>query len=147
MVEGLEEGEDGELRWLVPRSAAVEADAQGALCVTVDEKRFQGVYAVRAFPTTYDDRFISLRRYDDSGREVELGMISALADWPRTAREAVQRSLDRRYLLRRILEIRQIRTLGNQLVFSVVTDSGPAKFRLERPSEGFQSYGRQPRHQ
>ena len=121
----------------------VEDDGQGALRVTVDGKCFEGVCAVRAFPTTYDDRFVSLRHYDDSSREVEVGMISALAEWPRHVREAVQRSLDRRYLLRRILEIRQIRTLGNQLAFSVVTDGGPARFQLERPSEGFQSFGRQ----
>ena len=53
----------------------------------------------------------------------------------------MRRSLGRRYLLRRIREIRQIRTSGNLLTLSVLTDSGPAALRLEKPGEGSQPFG------
>jgi hypothetical protein len=45
-------------------------------------------------------------------------------------------------LLRRICEIRQIRTSGNRLTMSVLTESGPAMLRLEKPGEGSQPFGR-----
>ena len=44
--------------------------------------------------------------------------------------------------MRRIGEIRQIRTSGNQLTLSVLTESGPATLRLEKPGEGSQRFGR-----
>ena len=67
-------------------------------------------------------------------------MIHTLAAWPQGAQEAVRRSLARRYLIRRIQEIRQVRTSGNQLSMSVLTDRGPAKLRLEKPGEGCQEF-------
>jgi hypothetical protein len=68
-------------------------------------------------------------------------MIHTLAAWPQAAQEAVRRSLARRYLIRRIQEIRQLRTSGIQLAMSVLTDGGPAKLRLEKPGEGCQHFG------
>ena len=68
-------------------------------------------------------------------------MIHTLATWPQPAQEAVRRSLARRYLIRRIQEIRQVHTSGSQLVLSVLTEGGPAKLRLEKPGEGCQDFG------
>jgi hypothetical protein len=68
-------------------------------------------------------------------------MLQTLAAWPRQAQETVRRSLARRYLIRRIQEIRQVRTSGSQLALSVLTDGGPAKLRLEKPGEGCQHFG------
>jgi hypothetical protein len=70
-------------------------------------------------------------------------MLENLAAWPRQAQEAVRRSLARRYLIRRIEEIRQVRTSGAQLALSVLTDGGPAKLQLEKPGEGCQHFGAQ----
>ena len=89
----------------------------------------------------YEHQYVSLRRRDESGRAHELGMIDRLARWPRAAREAINRSLGRRYLLRRIREIRQIRTSENVLALSVTTDGGPAAIRLTKPGEGSQPFG------
>ena len=68
-------------------------------------------------------------------------MLHTLAAWPRQAQEAVRRSLARRYLIRRIQEIRQVRTSGSNLRCAVLTDGGPAKLRLEKPGEGCQDFG------
>ena len=101
----------------------------------------ESVQAVWAFPASEEGRFISLRHREPSGRETEVGMIHTLAAWPRQAQEAVRRSLARRYLIRRIQEIRQVHTSGSQLALSVLTDGGPAKLRLEKPGEGCQDFG------
>jgi len=96
---------------------------------------------VWAFPASEAGRYISLRNREPSGRETELGMIHTLAAWPEAVQEAVRRSLARRYLIRRIQEIRQVHTSGSQLSMSVLTDGGPAKLRLEKPGEGCQDFG------
>jgi hypothetical protein len=103
-------------------------------------ERSEDVYAVRAFPTDHERQYVSLRRREQAGRPCELGMIGSLDRWPRSAQEGITRSLGRRYLFRRILEIRQICTSENVLALSVETDSGPAMVRLEKPGEGSQPF-------
>lgn len=130
-----------ELRWLEPSAVRLEADETGGLRVVEGRASHADVFAVRAFPGCYDEEYLSLRRRERSGHEVELGLVRRLADWPTSAADAVRRSLQRRYLLRPIREIRQVRTRGNQLLLSVVTDGGPARLELGKPGEGVQDYG------
>jgi len=132
----------GELHWLDPESTRIETERTGWLKVTTRGATFRGVFAVRAFPANHERKFLSLRDREPSGRENEVGMIRLLDDWPEAVQEAVRRSLDRRYLLHRVQEIRQVRTNGNQLVLSVVAEGNPARVCLEKPGEGCQPFGR-----
>jgi ATP-binding cassette subfamily B protein len=132
-----------ELRWLDPDKTVIHSDGRGQLCVTLPNgENSEGVVAVLAFPASHRRRYISLYRRDASGRDVELGLIHSLDLWPRSVQETVEKSLSRRYLLRFIREIRQVRTGGTSLVFSVLTDDGPARFELAHSGEGFQSFGK-----
>jgi ABC-type multidrug transport system fused ATPase/permease subunit len=131
------------MAWLDPANVTIEDGDYGLLRVIKSRQRNESVQAVWAFPASEAGRFISLRQREPSGRESELGMLETLAAWPRQAQEAVRRSLARRYLIRRIQEIRQVRTSGAQLTLSVLTESGPAKLRLEKPGEGCQHFGAQ----
>ena len=106
-----------------------------------DGDRLEGVYALRAMPTAFPDRFISLRFRETSGRDREVGIIRALADWPPAAQEAVRVSLRRHYFLRQVEEIRQMCTRENMLTLLVATDSGPATICLDKPGEGSQPFG------
>ncbi len=138
--------DDYGLSWLDPAAVTIADGPQGLLRLTVDGKSIDNVHALRALPAMYEEQYLSLRRRHPqagtpSEHECELGLIAALDDWPPSAREAVRRSLGRRYLLRPIREIRQIRTSGNLLMLSVLTDSGPAALRLEKPGEGSQPFG------
>jgi ABC-type transport system involved in Fe-S cluster assembly fused permease/ATPase subunit len=126
--------------WLDPAGVTIDSGDDGLLRVTRGRMRTECVQAVWAFPASEVGRFISLRHREPSGRETELGMIHTLAAWPQAAQEAVRRSLARRYLIRRIQEIRQVHTSGSQLSMSVLTDGGPAKLRLEKPGEGCQDF-------
>ncbi|MGA2254505.1 MAG: DUF1854 domain-containing protein [Thermoguttaceae bacterium] len=129
------------IAWLDPTGVTIEDGGLGMLRVTMGRQRNDSVQAVWAFPASEQGRFISLRHREPSGREAEVGMLNTLAAWPRHAQEAVRRSLARRYLIRRIQEIRQVLTSGTQLTLSVLTDGGPAKLRLEKPGEGCQEFG------
>jgi ATP-binding cassette subfamily B protein len=129
-----------EIAWLDPAGVTIEDGDHGLLQVTRGQHHDE-CQAVWAFPASEAGRYISLRNREPSGRETELGMIHTLAAWPEAVQEAVRRSLARRYLIRRIQEIRQVHTSGSQLSMSVLTDGGPAKLRLEKPGEGCQDFG------
>jgi ATP-binding cassette subfamily B protein len=140
-VEADSANHDRAVPWLDPAGVAIEDGQRGLLRVIKDRQRFESVQAAWSFPASEEGRFISLRHREPSGREAEVGMIDTLADWPRLTQEAVRRSLARRYLIRRVQEIRQLRTSGTQLALSVFTDGGLAKLRLEKPGEGCQDFG------
>jgi len=133
--------ERGLLRWLEPSHVAMESDSRGMLRVTVNGSTHNDAYAVRTFPATHEHRFLSLRCRDGSGREIEVGMIDDLQRWPASVRAAVEASLGRRYLLRHIEDIRQVRANGSQLALTVLADGKAARIELEKPGEGFQSFG------
>ncbi len=128
------------IAWLDPAGVTIQSGDHGLLRVG-GRLRHEGVHAVSAFPASEEGRFISLRHREPSGRETEIGMLHTLAAWPQPAQEAVRRSLARRYLIRRIREIRQLRTSGPQLALTVYTDGGSTRLRLERPGEGCQDFG------
>ena len=130
------------LDWLDPAAVTCQDDEQGRLRVCIGGRWHKGVQAVWAFPAD-EDRFICLRCPDASGRERELGLIRSLDAWPRAAQEALRRARARRYLFRPIREVRQVRASGNQLIVSVFTDGGPAKLRLDKPTDRCQPFGDQ----
>ena len=129
------------LRWLDPDGVQIAADGPGGLRVLDQRKSYHGVSAVRAFPGSHAEEFLSLCCHEPSGRVTEIGLIRTLGDWSPDAVAAVRQSLARRYLLRQIYELRQIRTQANVMSFSVLTDSGPARFELDRPRESYQAFG------
>ncbi len=132
---------DGGPAWLDPGQLRINEGPGDTLRVTRDGACIEDVIAVRAFPAAFERQYLSVRRREASGHECELGMIASLDDWPPSDRTAVCRFLERRYAMRRIREIRQIHTDGNQLTLSVATDGGPAAVRLKKPGEGSQPFG------
>lgn len=138
---GEDETDDVGLHWLDPATVVIEGGERGGLRVVSGGHRYEGCYAVRAFPASHAQKFISLRHRDSFGHEIEVGMIQSLDHWPRNAQESILHSLSRRYLLRRIREIRQIRTNASRLVLFLETESGPARVQLEKQSDAVQSFG------
>jgi ATP-binding cassette, subfamily B, bacterial len=139
--DGEAEKQECAINWLDPAGVIIESDNQGILSAIIQDRRIEGIFAARAFPASYERRYISLRCQNASGRESEIGMIDALDRWPWTARQYVERSLSRRYLLRPVREIRQMSTKGNLLDMLLVTDCGTVKFQLDKPGAGRQYYG------
>lgn len=139
----IQEGEPCELNWLAP-DTGIEEQSQGMLRVTVGQRAFESVYAVCAFPASRPDELISLRRRTRWGAEAEVGIIRRLDSCPSAAREAVRRSLARRYLLRPIREVRQVHPQGKWLELRVLTDGGIVqRIHVEKQGEGYRPYGRE----
>lgn len=130
------------LRWLDPATARLTWEEPDGLRLEEEGAVHSSLRAMYCFPASHPEGFISLRRLDPLGGDVEVGLIRLLTDWPEPAQEAVRRSLNRRYLLRQITEIRGVRTAGDRLEIAVETETGPATFRLDPRGDALQTYGR-----
>jgi hypothetical protein len=82
------------------------------------------VFGVRTFPASHPEAYLSVRGWNDSGEEIELGMIRALADWTAADRAVVEVALARRSLVREIRRIHDVALAHGYLDFDVETDVG-----------------------
>lgn len=129
-------------RWLQPDLAKIHLGNLGALHVTVpNEMIYGGVFAVRCMPVYYPERYISLRYRDHEKREVEVGLIRDLADWPEETRTLVRESLLKRYFVHTIVGIEEIKPYGSYLGFRVQTDLGPMEFMMRWQGDRAHDYG------
>lgn len=118
-------------RWLTPDNARIHLGNHEALHVTARDNRiYGGVFAVRALPASTPDGFISLRYSDADGREHEIGMVRAIAEWSPEVRTLLADALRRRYFVREITSIESIELEHGYLVFDVQTDRGPTRFLM-----------------
>ncbi|NLF40675.1 DUF1854 domain-containing protein [bacterium] len=129
-------------RWLTPELAKIHIGSLNALHVSIVQERiYGGVYAVRCLPVQYPREFISLRFVDHDKREVEIGLMRRLDEWPREAQTLVEQSLRKRYFVHTIRSIRAIEQLGGYLRFDVDTDLGEIQFMMRWQGERAQDYG------
>jgi ATP-binding cassette subfamily B protein len=131
-----------EMPWLDPADTRICAGDAGTLTVEILARVYRGIVAAAAFPATWPDSLISLRRLEPDGRESEIGILRHLEQWPAAARAAVRHSVERRQILNRIEEFQQVRTCANALELTVVTADGVETIRIEKSSDGLQRYGR-----
>jgi ATP-binding cassette, subfamily B, bacterial len=129
-------------RWLTPDVAHIHIGSHGALHVTVrDERIYGGVYAMCCFPVRYPREFISLRYLDHEKREIEVGLIRRVHDWPAEAQALVAESLAKRYFIHTILSIHHIEVFSSYLSLDVETDLGPVQFIMRWQHDRAQDYG------
>jgi ATP-binding cassette subfamily B protein len=130
------------LRWLQPDLARIHLGSLRALHVSVAQERiYGGVYAVRCLPVRFPREYISLRFIDHDKREVEVGLLRRLDDWPAEVQELIEASLCKRYFVHGVRAIRTIEQLGAYLKFEVDTDLGPMEFIMRWQSDRAQDYG------
>ena len=91
-------------------------------------------------PTRPDD-FISLRTWDRDGQERELGIARNLDSWSARNQKLVRDALARRYFLRRITGIDDIKLECGYLLFEVRTDHGPTEFTMRWTQSQVQDFG------
>ena len=128
--------------WLGPDSARISEGPYSALDIELPGgERKRGVFAVRCFPATRPDDFISLRTWDRDGHEHELGIVRHLEKWSPDQQKFVRAALARRYFLRRITGIEDITLEYGYLVFHVTTDQGPAEFTMRWTQSQAQEFG------
>jgi ATP-binding cassette subfamily B protein len=129
-------------RWLTPDLARVHLGNHGALHVTVrDERIYGGVYAMCCFPVRHPREYLSLRYLDHEKREIEVGLIRRLSDWPAEAQRLISESLLKRYFVHTIRSIYGIEIFSSYLSFDVDTDLGPVQFIMRWQHDRAQDYG------
>ena len=129
-------------RWLEPHLASFHTDQLGSMNVTLEgEGIYRGVFSLRCFPVHYPSRYISLRFLNKKKREIEIGLIRDLIDWPQEDQRLIQESLLTRYFLHTVLSISSVQVFGSYLGFKAVTDQGPMEFMMRWQTDRAQDYG------
>jgi ATP-binding cassette subfamily B protein len=139
-----EASEAGEFepRWINPGMAILRPGPFDALEIVLPGGEVhRGVIAVSCFPATRPNDFISLRVSDIDGQEREVGIVRHLDRWPAECQSLLRAALERRYFLRRITGIDDIRLEYGYLNFHVRTDQGPSQFTMRWTQSQAQDFG------
>jgi ABC-type multidrug transport system ATPase subunit len=129
-------------RWLDASTTSFERNIHGGLTLRdATDARHPGVFAVRLFPASAPDGYVSLRIWDRDGREQELGLIRDLTVWPTEARQLITEALSRRYLLRSIERIESIKLEFGNLSMQVQTSLGDEQVRMRWSQSQVQDFG------
>lgn len=119
-----------EIPWLHPASTRFEVGIHDSLTMETEGTQYAAVFAVRAFPASHSEEFLSIHYADDSGQEHEIGIIRNLAEWTDEARHLVRRSLNRRYLLRVVKSLITTPEKNGLVACSADTDDGEVQFTV-----------------
>jgi ATP-binding cassette subfamily B protein len=131
-----------EPRWLTPELAHIHLGTLDTLHVSVvNERIYGGVYAIRCFPVQHPRSYISLRFIDHDKRELEVGLLRSMEDWPAEAQALIEASLRRRYFVHTVQGISAIRVFSGYLSLEVETDLGPEQFVMRWQGDRAQDYG------
>ena len=119
------------IRWLDPTTIEFHDEDRGSVSLSIDGgEHFDRVFCLQAFPASHPNGYISVRRWDESGEDHEVGMIvdtSLLSD---RDRDSVERLLGRHYLMRRVSRVHKASLSQGYLDLSVETDAGPETLTL-----------------
>ena len=116
------------LQWLDPATHEFRIGTHGRIELLEKESGLVSVFVVRTFPATHPEEYLSVRGWNDSGEEIELGMLRSLADWPAESQNAVRTALKRRSLVRTIHAVHDVKLGHGYLDFDVETDVGRQQF-------------------
>lgn len=118
------------IHWLEPQRDIWSADSHGQLQLALEGGEPIPVFVVRTFGATMPERYLSVRRWNESGEDIELGLVRDLAEWPAEAQRLIRHSLARRYLLRTIQQVHACQLAHGFLELDVETDAGRQTFTM-----------------
>lgn len=100
-----------------------------------EEEKFERVVAVRCFPVTNPNEFISIREPDSrkKGRGKEIGMIRRMSEMSEEVQQLINDELDRRYFTPEILKITAMKEKFGYTYWDVDTTAGKVTFVLNNP--------------
>ncbi len=119
----------GAILWLEPGRHTFSIGPHDRIELSEDGNRLAaGLFIVRTFPATHPEDYLSVRGWNDTGDEIEVGMIRSLDDWPAADIAVLRTGLKRRSLVRTIERVHDVRLGHGYLDFDVQTDVGRQKF-------------------
>ena len=100
-----------------------------------ETEEFERVVAVRCFPVTNPDEFVSIREPDTKkkGRGKEIGMIRRMADMTEETQKLLNEELYRRYFTPEITKITGMKEKFGYSYWDVETSAGKVTFVLNNP--------------
>jgi ATP-binding cassette subfamily B protein len=129
-------------RWLEPGDAELRRGTFDSLDVVLPNgETHRGVFAIGCFPATRRDDFISLRVCDLEGRVREIGIVRHLDRWSPECQALLRAALARRYYIRRVTRINDIRLEYGYLNFRIETEQGPERFTMRWSQSQAQDFG------
>ena len=125
------EPESSQILWLDPDAVQFTVDSLQRISLTIDGgDKHDGVFCVRTFPARFPNRYISVRKWNENGDAVELGMVSDIDSLDPLNREIVCESLDRHYLVRKITRVHRVSLSHGYLDLDVSTTGGQERITM-----------------
>jgi ATP-binding cassette subfamily B protein len=119
------------IHWLDPQDDRFRIGKHDRIELWHDERRLAaGIFVVRTFPATHPEGYLSVRSWNESGEEVELGMIRSLEGWSDDDAAIVRTALARRSLVRMIERVHAVKLAHGYLDLDVETDVGRQAFTM-----------------
>ena len=118
------------IRWLDPADLQFDRTPGGVLRLHLSDRSYPRITALRAFPLSQADQFVSLRSGDE-----EIGVLPNLDGLAPDQRDLLLAELDRRYFRPLILKVLKLTDQGGQWRWSVDTDHGPVEFTSVHPRQ------------
>lgn len=136
------------IRLLTSENCKIYTGKHDVLHVNVTgERAYGGVFAVYAFPVAFSDKYISLlytnqKSGDREAKEMEIGIIEDLSDFPEEQSRLIRQALARRHFVHTVTKISNIDWDHGLLQFEVDTDKGKVKFHMRYTGHNAVDYGK-----
>lgn len=130
------------VRWLTPENTTIFAGTFSLLhCAVKGEPVYRAVFAVRLFPISRPDAFISLRHTGLDEKDREIGVIQELVAFPDEARRLIAESLAKHYYEQVITRVYHVEFGYGLLFFDVQTQRGREQFTMPWSSDRAEDFG------
>ncbi len=140
--QSLEGPDPTQVRFLTSDMCRIHLGSHGALHVTVKGERiYGGVYAAYAFPVAHPDGYVALIHSVGKGRDIEIGIIRDLNQFPKDDGDLVRQALARRYFVHNITKLKSIGWKYGFIAIEAETDKGPVDFLMRWQYDRAVDYG------
>lgn len=126
-----------DIRYLTEASAQFARTDGRMLSLRIGDEYYASVYLHCSFPHTDRSQFISVRTADHQ----EVGMIRALADFPRETVSLLEEFIHLRYFAPRITKVIHIKEEFGYSYWETETSAGHSRFTVRRGGSHIQSVG------
>lgn len=122
-----------EITYLTPENTEFFRNKNGFLGLKFNNTEYPRVNLIKAFPFSYENKFISVRDKDQK----EIGIIEDISLFSQEIQELFKEEIERRYYLPKITKIYNIKDEFGYSNWEVETNFGRRKFIIRRDPNNF----------